>query len=276
MLKIAITGSNGLVGSRIVELLTNKFEFIPLPSKTFDITNSENVSNVLSNLNYDIFLHLAAYTNVDSAEKEKELAYKISVEGTKNVFNATSQKNKKFIYVSTDFVFDGNNPPYYEDSLPNPISYYSQTKYEGEKIVKDNAMIVRISYPYRSSSQTKPDFMRIIKNLLEQKKTLTMITDSLMTPTFIDDIAYALEHLLNNFSPEIFHLTGEKSMSPYDAGMLIAKTFHLDQSLIQPITYEKYFENKAKRPRYLDTKSKKNNFYKMKSFEDGLKYCIST
>lgn len=275
MLKIAVTGSNGLIGSRIIELLKDKFDFIPLPSKTLDITNKENVSEVLPVLEYDILLHLAAYTNVDGAEQEKELAYKINVEGTKNIIEEASRKDKKIIYVSTDFVFDGNNPPYFEDSLPNPISYYAETKYEGEKIVKDNAMIVRISYPYRASYQAKPDFMRIIKNLLEQKKNLSMVTDSLMTPTFIDDIAYSFEHLFNNFSPEIFHLAGEQSMSPYDAGKLIAKTFGLDESLVQPVTYEQYFENKAKRPRLLETKSKKNNFFGMKTFEEGLRYCNS-
>jgi dTDP-4-dehydrorhamnose reductase len=270
MLKIALTGSTGLIGSRIVELLNNEFEFIPLLQSQVNITNKEQISKAITNIDYDIFLHLAGYTNVDCAEQEKDLAYKINVEGTRNVFESVINKNKKFIYISTDFVFDGKTPPYFEDNQPNPVSYYGLSKYEGEKFVKDRAMIVRLSYPYRFLFEAKKDFVRGIKLLLEQKKTLAMVTDSLMTPTFIDDIAYGLKYLFNNYSPEVYHLVGANSLSPYDAGILIAKTFNLDSSLIQPTTYEKYFTNKAPRPQYSDMKTKKNNFYKMKTFEEGL------
>lgn len=270
MLKIALTGADGLVGSRVVELLKNDFEFIPLPQTSMDITNKEQVNNALKNLDYDIFLHLAAYTDVDGAEKNRELTYKVNVDGTKNVFAAVQNKKKKFIYISTDFVFDGKNPPYFEDSSPNPISYYAQTKYEGEKIVTGNAMIVRLSYPYRAQFEPKKDFVRGIKSSLEQKKSLKMVTDSVFTPTFIDDIAYAFKHLLNNFSPKVFHIVGSDSLSPYDAGKLIAKNFNLNESLIQPTAYEEYFKNRAKRPQFSEIKSKKNNFYKMKTFEEGL------
>jgi dTDP-4-dehydrorhamnose reductase len=274
MLKIALTGSTGLIGSRIIELLQNEFIFIPLLQSEVDITNREQITTLINKINFDIFLHLAGYTNVDGAEQEKDLVYKINAEGTRNVFESVINKNKNFIYISTDFVFDGKKPPYFEDSQPNPISYYGLSKYEGEKIVNPpaggKAMIVRLSYPYRSQFEPKKDFVRGIKSLLEQKKTLTMVTDSLMTPTFIDDIAYGLKYLFNNYSPEIYHLVGVNSLSPYDAGKLIAKTFNLDSSLIQPTTYKKYFINKAPRPQYSDIKSKKNNFYQMKSFKEGL------
>ena len=270
MLKIALTGADGLVGSRIVELLKNDFEFIPLPQTLMDITNKEQVNNVLKNLNYDIFFHLAAYTNVSGAESQKDLAFKINRDGTKNVFDAVKQKQKKFIYVSTDFVFDGTNSPYDEDSLPNPTSVYAQSKYEGEKIVKDKAMIVRIAYPYRAIFELKKDFFRIFKYYLENKKSLSLITNSLMTPTFIDDIANGLKYLFNNYSNDVFHLIGADSLSPYDAGLLVANKFNLDKSLIKKITYEKYVKDKARLPKLADIRSKKNNFYKMRTFEQGL------
>lgn len=274
MLKIALTGADGLIGSRVVELLKEDFQFIPLPQSQMDITNPNQVKDVLREIDFDIFLHLAAYTDVDGAEKNKEISYKVNVEGTKNVFEAMPQKQKKFIYISTDFVFDGNKPPYDEESLPNPISYYGQTKYEGEKVVNPpaggGAMIVRFSYPYRAQFEPKKDFVRNVKYALEQKKILQMVTDSTITPTFIDDIAYALKYLFNNFSPEIYHIVGGDSLSPYDAGKLIAKTFNLDGNLIQPISYKEYFKGRAQRPQYSEIKSKKNNFYKMKTFEEGL------
>ncbi|PIP62554.1 dTDP-4-rhamnose reductase, partial [Candidatus Roizmanbacteria bacterium CG22_combo_CG10-13_8_21_14_all_35_9] len=102
----------------MVELLNNYFNFIPLPQAKMDITDVQNVQNVLKEIEFDIFLHLAAYTNVAGAETNKELCFKVNVDGTKNVFDVIQSKGKKFIYISTDFVFDGKQPPYYEDSVP--------------------------------------------------------------------------------------------------------------------------------------------------------------
>ncbi|NTU73413.1 sugar nucleotide-binding protein, partial [Candidatus Roizmanbacteria bacterium] len=254
-MKIAITGSTGLIGSRIVELLSPDLTFIPVTQQEVDITNRESLENKLNNLDFDLFLHLAAYTNVDGAEEQRDLAYAINVTGTKNVFETVQAKGKKFIHVSTDFVFDGEQPPYYEDSVPHAISYYGQTKLDAENIVKGNAMIVRLSYPYRAAFEPKKDFMRVIKSLLEQGKELKMVSDSLMTPTFVDDIAYSLKYLINNYTPEIFHVVGADSMSPYEAGKLIAQTFGLDENLVQPTTYEEYFAGKAQRPRLAEIKT---------------------
>ncbi len=271
MLKIAVTGPDGLIGSRIIELLQNNFYFIPLPFKKFDITKRDQVNQALENLSFDIFLHLAAYTNVAASETEREKTYQLNVEGTRNVFEAVNKKNKKFIYISTDFVFDGRNPPFYEDSVPNPLGYYAKTKYEAEKIVKDAAMIVRLSYPYRNKFAAKKDYVASIRTALEAGKKLRMTTDCFITPTFVDDIAYAFKHLSENYSSEIFHLVGSQSLSHNEAGHLIAKNFGLDDSLISPITFKEYFKDISLRPQYSIIKSKKNNFYKMASFEEGLK-----
>ena len=270
MVKVALTGADGLVGSRIIELLDDDFEFIPLPQSRVDITNADKVNEVIGNLDFDIFLHLAAYTNVPKAEVEKDLAYKINRDGTKNVYGAVAKKDKNFIYISTDFVFDGKKPPYFEDSKPNPISVYAASKYEGEKIVKDKGMIVRIAYPYRTVFDLKRDFMRTFKAYLEEKKPLTMIADSLMTPTFIDDIAFGLRYLFHNYSPEVFHLVGGRALSPYDAALLVADAFNLDRSLVGKTSYEEYIKGKAPLPRLADIRSRKNDFWKMKTFAEGL------
>ena len=276
MLKVALTGGTGLVGSRIIKLLKDKVEFIPLPSKEFDIRNKDQVWNVLKNVNYDVFLHLAAYTNVDGAETDIEGAKEMNVTGTQHIFDAVSSQSKKMIYISTDFVFDGKNPPYDESSTENPISMYGKTKYEGEQVVKDAAMIVRIAYPYRASFEPKKDFMRTLKYFLEQGREIKGITDSHFVPTFIDDVAYGLHYLMNNYSPEVFHLVGSEYLSPYDAGKLIAKTFGIDENLVQPTTYAEFFASKAQRPQYSEITSKKNTFHKMKSFEEGLHTIAST
>jgi len=276
MIRIAMAGGDGLVGSRIVEILKadENFDVHLILEQQMDITNRESVFNTLKGLNFDVFLHLAAYTNVDKAEIEKEKVWKINVEGTRNVFDAVNSLNKNFIYISTDFVFDGKKQktPFFEDSNPNPISYYGSTKYEGEKIVNGKGTIIRLSYPYRTKFGNKPDIVRNIKLLLEQRKILSMVTDSLIVPTFIDDIAYALREFLlsKKFKPEIFHLVGTQALSPYECGKIIAKVFDLDDSLIKATTYEEYFKGKAKRPQFSDIKSRNNNFYKMNGFEETI------
>jgi len=270
MKKIAITGASGLVGTRIIELLSNRFEFIPLSIEQMDITDTDSVHSFLKTVSYDLLLHLAAYTNVAGAENEKEKAFLINETGTRNLLEAASGEEKQFIYISTDFVFDGTNPPYTETSVPNPISVYGASKYAGEKVVGKNGMIVRFSYPYRGAYEIKKDIFRTLKSFLEAGKPLTMVEDSLMVPTFIDDIAQGLEHLMNNFSNQIIHLVGKDAMSPFTLAKTIAKVFHLDESLVGKTTYEKYFENKAKGPRYSDIRSGKNTFYPMHTFEEGL------
>jgi dTDP-4-dehydrorhamnose reductase len=270
MKKIAVTGASGLVGSRIIELLSDKFEFIPLSIKDMDITDKDSVHAFMKNLSYDLILHLAAYTNVNGAESEKEKAFLINETGTKNLLEEVSSAKKQMIYISTDFVFDGTTPPYIESSVPNPISTYGASKYAGEKVMGTDGMIVRISYPYRSVFEIKKDIFRTLKSLLEAGKPLTMVDDSLMVPTFIDDIAYGLGYLMNNFSQEIFHLVGKDAMSPYTLAKTIARVFMLDENLISKITYEEYFSEKAKGPRYGDVRSQKNSFFPMHTFEEGL------
>lgn len=265
-----MTGGDGLVGSRIVELLNKDFLFTNFPQAKMDITDRALVEKTLDSAEFDVFIHLAAYTNVQGAESNTDLAMRINRDGTKNVFDSVTRKAKKFIYVSTDFVFDGDNPPYFEDSSPNPKGSYAKSKFEGEKVVSGGAMIARISYPYRTAFEPRKDFVRTFKHLLEQGRNLTMVTDSMMTPTFIDDIAYGLKHLIHNYSPEVFHLVGGSSLSPYDATVMIADRFGLDKSLIGKTTYDEFMKGKAVSPKLGVIKSKKNNFWKMKTFEEGL------
>jgi len=272
MLKVAVTGPNGLIGSRIIKLLGSSFNFIPLLHTDFDIANRDQVLNKINSLDFDIVLHLAGYTNVEGAESDKNIAYQINVEGTKHIFEAVQNRNKQMIYISTDFVFDGKNPPFFEDSVPNPIGYYGFTKYEGEKIVQDKAMIVRISYPYGNPDSKKPDFVMRLKHLLEVGQELKMMQDASITPTFIDDIAVALKHLMTNYKPELYHMVGSQSFSPFDAGKMIAKQFKLNEELIKPISFAEYETGKAPRPQFSEIKSKKNDFYQMKSFNEGIKH----
>ncbi|MEI7652751.1 MAG: sugar nucleotide-binding protein [bacterium] len=310
-LQIAITGSTGLIGSRFIELLSNKFDFIPLRQEDgVDITNRESLQSTVVSRQFDFLLHLAAYTNVDGAETNRELCHNINVTGTKNLFDICQKKGAKMVLFSTDFVFDGRPlgrhpdpavagegshhkfqsappwrggpnsqinsstqvPTYVESSPCHPLSYYAQTKYESEQVVQDAAMIVRLTTPYRSTFEPKKDIVRTIKSLLEQGKELTMITDNLLVPTYIDDIALATGHLLAHYSPEIFHAVGTTAHSAYDMGQMIAQRWNLDSSLIIPTTHAQYSQGRAAaRPQYAHIISTKDLGVKMKGFEEGLR-----
>lgn len=283
-MKILGTGLTGLVGSKIVELLKDKYQFENISrSAGIDIKNKKSVLEKIKNSDAQIVLHLAGKANVDECELDKPLkeegeTWKINVEGTRNVTEACQAAGKKIIFISTDFVFDGENPPpggYSEEDVPNPINWYARTKYEGEKIVqasKANWIIVRIAFPYRANF-IKLDFFRSILNRLKESKAVAAVSDQIFMPTFIDDIAYALDALINNNSQGVFHVVGSQSLTPYDAALLIAKTFGFDQSLISKTTGSEFFSTRAPRPFQLALKNDKITKLGawMRTFEEGLK-----
>ncbi len=282
-MKVLGTGLQGLVGSRITELLKDKYEFENISRSTgVDITDRQQVLEAIKNSDAEIVLHLAAKTDVDGCEKDKEdrengEAWKINVEGTKNVAEACEESNKKLIYVSTDFVFDGtigDNEFYSEDDMPRPVNWYAQTKYEGEKIVQELAsswMILRLAYPYRADF-TKSDFVRAVKKRLEAGQDVTMVNDHIFTPTFIDDFANAIDRLIMQSATGIFHTVGSESLSPFAAAHKIAETFSFDTTLIHETTREEFFAGRAQRPFRLAIKNAKilQLGIHMRTLTDGL------
>jgi dTDP-4-dehydrorhamnose reductase len=277
-MKILGTGLTGLVGSRIVELLEDNYEF---DFSTVDITDKNAISEKIKNSDASIVLHLAAKADVEGCEKDKILgqageAWKINVGGTSNIVDACLVNNKKLIYISTDFVFDGTKTDgYTEEDIPNPLNWYAQTKYEGEKLVQNSNlswMIVRIAYPYRPSF-IRNDFARAILDRLKNGEKIIGVTDHIFTPTFIDDIAFALDKLIKTNSTGIFHVVGSQSLSPYDAAIIIAEIFNCDKSLISKTTREIFFKDRAPRPFCLKVKNDKISKLgvKMKTLEEGLR-----
>lgn len=259
--KIFGIGISGLVGSRIQELLKDKYSFDNLSLDTgVDITDASTLDVIRKDAEHPIVLHLAAKADVDGCEKDKDLgkdgaAYKINVNGTENVVNACKEANKKIIYISTDFVFGGDDAPeggYTEECKPHPVNWYAETKYLGEEVVKNSGIpfvITRIAYPYQKEDfALKKDFVHAIWGRLANNQPITGVTDHLMTPTFLDDIAHALDVLIAQNQTGIFHVVGSEFITPYDAAMKIAETFGLDKSLISKTTREEYFKGKAPRP----------------------------
>ncbi len=283
-MKILGTGLTGLVGSRIVELLKDKYEFESISRSTgIDIEDKNGVLEKIKFSDASIVLHLAAKTDVDGCEKDKSSgeegeAWRINVEGTSNVADACLTSNKKLIYVSTDFVFDGANPSaggYSEEDIPNPINWYAKTKYEGEKIIQNLKIpwiIVRIAYPYRANFP-KLDFCRTILERLKKKLPIAAVADHVFTPTLIDDISFALDALISDNSQGVFHAVGNQSLTPYEASLMIAKIFNFDQNLISKTTRAEFFKDRAPRPFQLKLKNDKIQGLeiRMSTFEEGLR-----
>src|SRR3989344_514069 len=197
------TGLSGLVGSRIVELLSSKYKFEDISLATgVDITDSKAVETQIQKSRAEWVLHLAAKTDVDACEKDKALgksggAWKINVEGTRNVVEAAKKYGKHTLLVSTDFVFDGVQEVYTETDIPRPVNWYAQTKYEAEKIILQDPknLVVRIAYPYRATCAIKKDFVHAILHRLQSNAEVAALTDHIFTPPFIDDVAQAFDLL---------------------------------------------------------------------------------
>jgi dTDP-4-dehydrorhamnose reductase len=253
------TGLTGLIGSRIVELLSPEIIFTDLSrSSGIDITDTIAVENFVKEKNPDLILHLAAMTNVDGAEKEKDLgeeseSWKVNVKGTKNVVNAAENIGKGIMYISTDFIFDGESPQdtgYTEEDTPNPINWYGETKYEGELVVKQARTqwtIIRISSPYRATHEKK-DFMRAILSRLESGEEIQGVDDRWITPTYIDDIAEGIKILVQNDATGIYHCVGSTFITPYDVAKEIARVFEKEEMSIKPVSASVFLQNRAKRP----------------------------
>jgi len=252
--KIIGTGLSGLVGTRIVELLKDKFEFVDFSLDTgVNLLDKENLTKAFEkNKDAVAVLHMAAFTDTNAAWEQRgdksAICYQLNINGTQNILELAQKYNQYLIYISTDFIFDGNKTtPYLETDTPNPIEWYGQTKYLGEKVIIDsgyqNYNISRLTYPYRAKFDIKPDIIRKVLVKLQNGEEVKLFSDQICTYTFIDDIAAALGYFLENKNSGIYHLIGSSSHSPYEMAKLVAKVFELDQNLVKPSSLDEYVKS---------------------------------
>lgn len=276
-MKIFITGGSGLLGSKVAEIAlekeyevysgynSHKPEFGE-PVK-FDLANPESVVKAIDEVKPDAIIHSAALTDVDKCEVEKELAYKINVEGTRVVAEMARKVGAFMVYISTDYVFDGSKGMYKEEDETNPINYYGYTKLLGEKYCQDFC-IARTCVIYGAKPASgKVNFALWLINKLENGESVRIITDQYITPTLNTNLAKMLLEIAERKIIGVFHLAGATRVSRFEFAKEIARVFGLDDSLIIPSRMDE-INWIAKRPKdsSLDT-SKANKFLNEKPYE---------
>ncbi len=246
-MKILVTGANGMLGQDLCPMLEDEgYDVVETDINNLDITKIEEVENVLTENMPDFVIHCAAYTNVDKAEEDKDNAYKINADGTKNIALICKKLNITLIYLSTDYVFDGTKQgKYVPEDITNPQNVYGKTKLEGEKAVKqcDKYYIVRTSWLYGHHGK---NFVETMISLAD-KPELKVVDDQKGCPTWTCELANGIIKIIENEMPYgIYHVCGSGETTWYNFSKKIFELCNLNVNL-KPCTSQEY-PQKAKRP----------------------------
>jgi len=257
-MKILLTGKNGQLGRSIQKLISNfdPHEYTLVGREELDLSSSESISNYFdNNSHFDVIINCAAYTAVDKAEDEVDLAEKINYLAVRQIAEFANSQNTKLIHISTDYVFDGkNDSPYLESDKPNPINVYGRTKLLGErailKTMLNNAIILRSSWVY---SEFGDNFVKTILKLGIERGEINMVSDQIGSPTYATDLAEVILNIITNkdfinkvFSSEIYHFSNLGGISWSEFAKEIFKSANLD-CIVNPISSKQYLTH-AKRP----------------------------
>lgn len=250
-MKILVVGSKGMLGSDLVEELNNtENEVISWDIADINIVNEEEI-NKISNLQPNLLINCAAYTNVEGAEREKLKCYSTNVIAVKNLIDICKKKDIILIQISTDYVFDGNKQSYNEDDEKKPLNFYGKTKADGEDLIinhLDKYYIIRTSWLFGKNGK---NFVDIIIRLCAEKEKITVVSDQIGRPTYTKDLSNGIIKLISNMANHmygIYHLTNSGICSWYEFAKEIARLKNLN-CVVKPCTTEE-FPTVAKRPKF--------------------------
>ena len=292
MKKILITGANGLLGRKLVSLLSQQKDLslvatakgdcrFFLPSKivyrSLDITNADACKNLINEFQPDALIHTAAMTQVDVCEDEREACDIINIRGVSNLIKAIGNRNTHFVHLSTDFIYEGNEEEYFEDSKVNPLNYYGRSKWKSEKLFE------KVSFPYSIlrtvlvygvvQDLSRTNIVLWAKAALEKGEKINVVDDQYRCPTLAEDLAYACLQVIQEKATGVYHVSGKDFLSILDIVFEIADYWGLDKSLINSISSVS-LNQKARRPLKTNlniSKAKQEFNYQPKSFLEGLK-----
>lgn len=254
MNRILITGAHGLLGQKIAIcvgresdseiLLTDlaRATFFNVPRYDYsqlDITNRSDVKSLVSSYHPDVIINTAAMTDVDQCETDREMAWRVNVDGVKNLIIAARRLERcRIVHLSTDYVFDGHHGVYTEESRPNPLSYYGKSKLASENALYMSSVphcIVRTQVVYGSGVNVKQNFVMWVLSMLGRKKNFYVVDDQIGNPTFVDDLAYAILKLAELDKEGVYHVAGSEASDRYSFAQKIARVFEMSDAYIKPV-----------------------------------------
>ena len=275
-MKILITGSDGMLGHDLADVLKGKHELILTTSKTLDITDKDHVIDFVSSQKPDMLINAAAYTDVDGCEKNQELAYSVNGEGVRNLAMACKKIGCGLVHISTDYVFSGENTrPWVEDDETGPISVYGKSKLEGEKAIceiLEKYFILRTAWLYGVNGR---NFPKTMLELAENHSKITVVYDEVGTPTYTLDLAQAISKLIETDCYGIYHLTNSGSCSWCEFARYIFEIAGADIEVV-PVTADE-FARPAPRPSYSVLENRnwvENGFEPLRNYTEAIKEYI--
>ena len=290
-MRVLITGANGFLGHSLSALLLQNgitvvatgngpcrlpfedwkhFNYLPM-----DITHPAELHQQIKTAKADIIVHAAAMSKPDDCELNREKAFAVNVKGTADLLEAAAVQKAYFLFLSTDFIFDGMKGMYHEEDEPGPVNYYGQTKLEAEMLTRQYPFeysIARTVLVYGNNRSGRKNILGMVKERLEKGEVFKVVDDQLRTPTFIEDLSLGIWKMIEQRSTGIFHLAGEEHMTPYEMAVRTARFLGLDINLLQRVNASTFTEP-AKRPLktgFTITKAKKELGYQPVPFERGL------
>jgi dTDP-4-dehydrorhamnose reductase len=266
MEKIIITGCNGLLGQKLIQRFQKEFIVhgcdlqdekyltdVAFSYQKLDITNRRETTRLITQIEPAFVLNSAAFTDVDGAELQKELCWKVNVEAVDNIVTGCRKVHAHLVHISTDYVFDGTNGPYHEDDVPNPQGYYAKSKLAGENIVVGSPIdwaIVRTMVLFGYGVNLRPNFVTWLISALREGRKVKIVDDQIGNVTLADDLAEGIYPVVSRKKTGIFHISGADIVSRYQLCLAIADMYKLDKNLIMPI---KTADLKQKAPRPLNS-----------------------
>jgi len=260
VMKFLVTGSSGLVGRQVVHDLIGSNETvysafhnlepeIGIPIQ-IDLICIDKIKESIAKINPDSIIHLAALTNVDLCETDKELAMKINAKATEIVAKQAAKQKAFFVYVSTDYVFDGEKGMKKESDSTNPVDFYGKSKLEGEAAVRDLASswcIARTSTPYGLHSKKKSFPLWVMENLIN-KQEINVVVDQYTSPTYVPNLSKMLIEIAKRQIVGVIHTAGATRISRYENAEIIAEKLNLNKNFLKPINLDemKWIANRPK------------------------------
>ena len=293
-MRVLVTGGTGLVGRYLLRHMKDHAEILAthLEDKAFDwipgvrycrmdVADRENVVRIFREADPDIVVHTASIGDVDFCERHKDKARSVNLEGTGNALDGARSSGAKFIFISSNAIFDGKRPFYKETDEPNPVNYYGTLKVETENMVSNSALeyaIVRpiLMYGWNDQSE-RPNPVTWLLAKLRKKENVRVVDDIYCTPLLADACARALRSIIVNDKRGIYHIGGRDRVSRFDFAVKTAETFGLDRGLIEPVP-NSYFKSIASRPKdtsYSTEKMEKELDMRPIGVEEGLSLMMS-